>query len=216
MGGLGASFLVRRARSSWLLLACVVITVLLTAGLTAVLWSFADGVVPTGALSTLAAAQTRTLAISGVMDAGEAATDSQLIRAAFRKAWPGVSFQMVSALWGEQLQLPSPGQSTPPSTGTGVGQPGSPGGPPAPGPTITQIRVASLEGISAQTTLTAGTWPGPPLRGGPLPVALPAAAASQLHLRVGSVLTGTPVSGGAPVSMRVTGLFRALNPASTY
>jgi ABC-type antimicrobial peptide transport system permease subunit len=216
MGGLGASFLVRRARSSWLLLACVVITVLLTAGLTAVLWSFADGVVPTGAQGALAAPQSRSLAISGVDDAGEAATDSQLIRATFSKAWPGVSFQMVSALWGEPLELPSPGQSTPPTVGSNAGQPGTPGGPPAQGPTITEIRVASLEGISAQTTLTAGTWPGPPHHGGPLPVALPAAAASQLHLTVGSVLTGSPTSGQAPVSMRVTGLFEARDPASTY
>ncbi len=42
-GGLGVSFLVRRARSSWLLLACVAVTVLLTTGLAAAGWTFAPG-----------------------------------------------------------------------------------------------------------------------------------------------------------------------------
>jgi hypothetical protein len=81
---------------------------------------------------------------------------------------------------------------------------------------ITQIQPASLEGISAQVTLTAGAWPGPPHHGGPVPVALPAAVASQLHLTLGSVLTGTPQSGGAKISLQVTGLFRPRNPASPY
>ena len=78
------------------------------------------------------------------------------------------------------------------------------------------VQPASLAGIGAQATLTAGTWPGPPHPGGPVPVALPAAAASQLHVTLGSVLTGTPRSGGAPTSLQVTGLFRPTNPASTY
>ncbi len=82
--------------------------------------------------------------------------------------------------------------------------------------TTSYIQPASLDGISAQATLTAGTWPGPPHPGGPVPVALPAAAASQLHVRVGSVLRGTPRSGGKPTSLQVTGLFRPTNPASTY
>ena len=50
MGGLGVSFLVRRARASWLLLACIAVTVLLATGLAAVLWTFAAAVDPAGAL----------------------------------------------------------------------------------------------------------------------------------------------------------------------
>ena len=194
MGGLGASFLLRRAQASCLLLACVAVTVLLATGLAAVLWTFADAVVPFGAQGFLADPQGRVLGINGPVNAREAAADSQQIRAALRQAWPGVGFQLESALWTEQLQLPSLGN-----------------------PTATrQIQLASLAGISAQVTLTAGTWPDPPHRGGPVPAALPAAAASQLHLTVGSVLTATPQSGGAATSLQVTGLFRANNPASPY
>ena len=194
MGGLGTIFLVRRARSSWLLLACVAGTVLVTTGLAAVLWTFAVAVIPSGARSILAAPQGRIMRLSGVADAGQAAADTRLIRATLRKAWPGVGFQMESALWANPIQLSSS----------------------AAGTQTVQIQPASLEGISAQVTLTAGEWPGLPHHGGPLPVALPAAAASQLHLIIGSVLTGTPQSGGAPTSLQVTGLFRPRNPASLY
>ena len=194
MGGLGVSFLFRRARSSSLLLACVAVTVLLATGLAAVLWTFAGAVIPLGAQDILAGAQGRVIGLSGEVDAGQAATDSQQIRAALSKAWPGVGFQLESALWAAPLELSSSAKST----------------------VTSYVQPASLEGISAQATLTAGTWPGPPHPGGPVPVALPAPAASQLHVTLGSVLTGTPRSGGAPTSLQVTGLFRPTNPASTY
>lgn len=195
VGGLGVSFLVRRARSSWLLLACVAVTVLLTSGLAAVLWTFAAGVIPAGAQSTLATPQGRVMGLSGVVsDAGEAATDSRLIRATLRKDWPGVGFQLDSALWTNPLRLPSSASSA----------------------NYAQIQAASVEGISAQAMLTAGTWPGPPRHGSPVPVALPAAVASQLHLTVGSMLTESAVVGGPSTALRVTGLFRPKDPASPY
>ena len=194
MGGLGVSFLVRRARSSWLLLACVAVTVLLTTGLAAVLWTFTGAVIPLGAQGILAGSQSRVMGLSGKADAGEAAADSRQIRDTLGKVWPGVGVQMEGALWTAPLQLPS-------SATSGVSR---------------QIQAASLDQITAQATLTAGKWPGPPGRGGLVPVALPAEAASQLHVRVGSVLTGAPASGGTPTSLQVVGLFRATNPASPY
>ncbi|MGH3204446.1 MAG: ABC transporter permease, partial [Streptosporangiaceae bacterium] len=194
MRGLGMPFLVRRARASWLLLACVAVTVLLTTGLATLLWAFATAAIPSGARSFLTAPQGRVVGLSGVVDAGEAAADSKLIRATLRQAWPGVGFQMESALWTNPLPLLSLA-----ANGSNA-----------------QIQLASLDGISAQATLTAGEWPPPPHHGDPVPAALPAAVASELHLALGSVLTGTPSSGGAPTSIRVTGLFRPRDPASPY
>ena len=194
MRGLGLSFLIRRAGSSWLLLACVAVTVLLTTGLAAVLWAFAAAAIPSGARSFLDAPQGRVVGLSGVVDAGEAAADSKLIRTTLGQAWPGVSFQMESALWTNPFELPSS----------------------AAGTATAQIQLAELEGIGTQATLIAGEWPPPPRRGGPVPVALPAAVASQLHLTVGSVLTGTLPTGEAPTAMKVTGLFRPRDPASPY
>jgi ABC-type antimicrobial peptide transport system permease subunit len=202
MGGLGAPFLIRRARASWLLLACVAVSVLLTTGLAAALWTFAVAAIAPGAQSILASPQVRVVGLSGVANAQQAADDSRLIRTTLGKAWPGVGFQLESALWAEPIQLPTVKSIQGPT--------------PLPSTVVTQIQPAALEGISAQATLTAGEWPGPPRGGGPLPVALPAVAASQLHVTIGSVLTGTPARGGASTSLRVTGLFRPKDPTSPY
>ena len=207
MPGLGISFLARRARSSWLLLACVAVTVLLATGLAAVLWTFSAAVIPPGAQRILAAPQGRVIGLSGVVnDAGQAATDSRLLRTTLRKAWPGIGYQMGSALWANAIPL------SPPRAVRAEASP-LPGLPP---PVEWQIQVAALAGIRAQTTLTAGTWPGPPHPGGPLPVALPVAVASRLHVTPGSVLKAATRSGWASAGLRVTGVFRLKNPASPY
>jgi hypothetical protein len=194
VSGLGLSFLLRRAGSSRLLLACVAVTVLLTTGLAALLWTFSVEVIPPGAQSFLAAPQSRVMGLSSVGTAPQAAAYSRLIGTTLHRAWPGIGFQTEGALWADPIQLPALGSSI----------------------VTTQVQPASLAGISAHATLTAGQWPDPPRPGGPLPVALPAAAAGRLHVTVGSVLTGAPESGGAAVSLRVTGLFRVEDPASPY
>ena len=211
MGGLGVSFLVRRARSSWLLLACVAVMVLVATGLATVLWTFAAGAVPAGALSSLAALQVRLVALSGLADAGKAASDSQVIRATLGKAWPGVGFQMESALWADPVQLSATSRIV-----CLVARCGGPGGPPATSTTTVQIQPAWLEGISAQATLTAGAWPGPPHHG-PSAARGTAGRRGQAAARDrGLGADGHPQSGGAPTSLQVTGLFRPTNPASPY
>jgi hypothetical protein len=194
--GLGVSFLIRRARSSWLLLTCVAVTVVLTTGLAAAGWTFAAAVIPAGAQSILAAPQTRVVGLSSVGTARQAAGYSEAIRTTLRQAWPGVGYQLESALWANPIQLSLSVTATLTATVT--------------------IEPAWLEGFSSQATLIAGAWPGPPPHGGPLPVALPAAVASRLHLKVGSVLKGTSQPSGAPASLRVTGLFQANDPESLY
>jgi FtsX-like permease family len=205
--GLGISFLARRARSSWLLLACVATTVLLATGLAAVLWTFAAAVIPPGAQSILAALGGRVIGLSGVVgSAGQAGTDGHQIRASLSKAWPGIGYQMQGALWADPITLsPPPAVRAEPSPVRGL-----------PRPVEWQIQVAALAGIAAQTTLTAGTWPGPPHPGRPLPVALPVAVASRLHVTPGSVLVTATPSSPATAGLRVTGLFRPRNPAAAY
>jgi ABC-type antimicrobial peptide transport system permease subunit len=205
--GLGVSFLARRARSSWLLLACVAVTVLLATGLATVLWTFAATAIPAGAERILAAPQGRVVGLSGVVDgAGGVATDSGQVRATLRKAWPGIGYQMQSAVWANPIPLSPP---------RAVRAEASPV-PNTPQPIEWQLQPAALDGIRAQTVLTAGTWPGPPVRGEPLPVALPVAVARRLHAAPGSVLKAATRSGPAAAGLRVTGLFRVRNPAAPY
>ena len=207
MPGLGVTFLARRARSSWLLLACVAVTVLLATGLATVLWTFAAAAIPDGAERILAPSQGRVIGLSGVVDdAGEVATDSGQVRATLRKAWPGIGYQMQSAVWANPIPLSPP---------RAVRAEASPA-PNTPQPVEWQLQPAALDGIRAQTVLTAGTWPGPPVHGQPLPVALPVAVAHRLHAVPGSVLKSATRSGPAAAGLRVTGVFRVKNPASPY
>ena len=111
MRGLGTSFLVRRATSTWLLLACVAVTVLAATVLAAALWTFEAESIPQGTRVILAASHDRTLAITSP-PAQAIASDPGTIRAALRTAWPGVGFQLDQALWTAPIRLPSPSGST--------------------------------------------------------------------------------------------------------
>jgi len=55
--GLGTSFLVRRARSTWLLLTCVAVTVLVATMLAAALWTFEPESITQGTRVILAASR---------------------------------------------------------------------------------------------------------------------------------------------------------------
>jgi len=205
--GLGVTFLARRARSSWLLLACVAVTVLLATGLATVLWTFAVAAVRPGAERILAAPQGRVVGLSGVVqDAEDVTADSRVIQGALRKAWPGTGYRMGSAVWANPVTLA-------PSRAVRAEASPVPG---TPRPLEWQIQAGALNGIQAQTVLTAGRWPGPPVRGGPLPVALPVPVARLLRVLPGSVLRTATQPGPAAAGLRVTGLFRVRDPASPY
>jgi ABC-type lipoprotein release transport system permease subunit len=191
--GLGLSFLVRRARSTWLLLACVTVTVLVTTLLAAALWTFEAEAVPLGARDVIAASPGRSVGVASVL--GQPVSgDAGVIRARLRAAWPGVGFQVQSALWSRPILLRSPLGSS----------------------LTMQIQAAAPEGIQAQAVLTAGSWPGPPSPHAPLPVALPVAVAKRLNLRPGSVLKVASHAGVTALGLRITGLFQPRNPASPY
>ncbi len=199
MRGLGTSFLVRRATSTWLLLACVAVTVLAATVLAGALWTFEAASIPQGTQVILAASRDRTLAIASP-PGQPIADDPGTIRAALRRAWPGVGFQLEQAEWSAPIRLPSPGGN---SAAAQIHH-------------TVQIQAAALDGIRAQAVLTAGTWPGPPRPGAPLPVALPVLAARQLNLTPGSVLTVAGHARATAHGLRVTGLFRPRNSASPY
>jgi ABC-type antimicrobial peptide transport system permease subunit len=191
--GLGTSFLVRRAMSTWLMLACVAVTVLVATVLAAALWTFEAEAMPLGTRDILAASPDRSVAVASA-PGQPVSGDAGVIRARLGAAWPGVGYQMESALWSRPIPLRTP--------------PGS--------QLTTQIQAAALEGIQAQAVLTAGSWPGPPRPHAPLPAALPVTVARQLNLGPGSVLKLASHAHGAALGLRITGLFRPRNPASPY
>ena len=150
--------------------------------------------IPPGAQGFLAAPQGRVIRLSGVADTGEAAADSRLIRATLRKAWPGVGFQMESALWADPIQLPSS------ATARTRADP---------------ARVAGRDQRPGDADRRDMAWPAAPRRSGARGAAgrrgQPGAPV------VGSVLTGAPVSGRPLTSLcRSLACSRPKDPASPY
>ena len=67
-----------------------------------------------------------------------------------------------------------------------------------------QAQAAALDGITANSVLTAGTWPAQSPAGQPIQVAVPTSTAAALGLTAGGLLTLPNSYTGAPVRMRVT------------
>jgi len=68
--------------------------------------------------------------------------------------------------------------------------------------------------LAANAMLTAGNWPA--RASGPVQAALPAAVATGLHARVGTVLTTRDTNTGGRSRLVVTGLYRQRDPAAPF
>ncbi|SFF49209.1 ABC-type antimicrobial peptide transport system, permease component [Actinacidiphila alni] len=69
----------------------------------------------------------------------------------------------------------------------------------------------------SRVTLTEGSWPAPAAKGAAeVAVAVPVTAAQALKVRTGSVITLTNRLGGAPLHIRVTGLYRPVDASAPY
>ncbi len=192
--GSRVQFVLRRTRSAPLLPASLLLAILVSVTVTTGLAGFAARALPAAVHHRLARAPATPIVVSGQIGAARARADQPVIRASIRSALGSVPFTLASGRWSDQLALPAPhGSSQPP-----------------------QIQAAVLDGVRAHVTLTAGSWPGLPRPGAPLSVALPVSTAAALHLSVGQVLALRDSLTGAPVRLRVTGLFRPRDPAAAY
>jgi hypothetical protein len=188
------SFLARRVRSSRLLLATVMLTVLATSALGAALASFAAQSLPQAVRHQLAQSPALAIAVHGTMAVPQVGPANRRVRAGLARALAGVPYRLDQALWSDPLGLAVPRGSR----------------------TIPLVEVAALGQIQARAVLTAGAWPASPRRGQPLGVALPALAARQLRARPGMILRSTDRLSGARISLRVTGLYRPADPTAPY
>jgi FtsX-like permease family len=190
----GAPFLLRRMASSWLLLSSLMVTVLITAALTAALASFDTRVLPQAAHRQLASSAQTAVVVSGAVDAQVAAADRPAVRSALRAAFGSVPFQLDSALWSDPLGLPAR----------------------AGGRLVRLAEAAAPDQIRAHAALVSGSWPGPPRPGQPIPAALPETAAGQLRLATGDVVAVRDRDTGGRLRLRVSGLFALRDPADRY
>jgi hypothetical protein len=189
--GVLGSFTIRRMRSAWLLVGCLTATVLVTTALVSALASFYTTALPVAVASELPESGPMAVQVYGVIGGGES---SGLVAHRLATAITLVPTRVYSATWSPDLAVPGPSQD---------GQ-------------LPLIQAAAVTGISANAGLTAGSWPTAPRAGQPIQAALPAAAARDLGLHVGSVLTVTDPSTGNKTTIQVSGLFQPKRPTAPY
>ncbi|MFD5145228.1 FtsX-like permease family protein [Streptomyces sp. NPDC058401] len=196
-------FVVRRLRGRLPLAAAVVLTVLITTTVLTALFAFTRGVGDAGLRQALQGpGLTRgTVLVTGSHPAADRAKDDEAVRGFARE------------LFGP---LPAGAESVARSRSYGLPGPHTPG------------KDADLTLLAAfakdRVRLLAGAWPQPvagPLsdRGGSVPVAVPKAALDRLGLTEGALPAQVRLDdryGGSPLSVLVTGVYRAAEPDSPY
>ena len=190
-----------------LLPAGLLLAILTATVVTVALASFAATALPAAVHRRLAHATGTSIAVSAQVGAARADADTRAIRGRVAAALAGTGFGLASGTWSDQLALPRTGGRN----------------------EIPLMQAAALDGVTGHAVLTTGRWPGAPApsrpaargpgpRGprAPIEVALPAGTAALLHLGVGQVLALPDSVTGAPVRLRVTGLYRPRDPAAPY
>lgn len=197
MTRLPQSLALRRMNAHRLVLGAVALTAVIAAAAVAALASFAGQALTLAAHHQLAASADTSVTITAQGDAAAARADSAAVQSQLRAAFGTVPVTLDRCLWSD-----------------GLGLPAAPGTQPVP-----LMLAAAPEGVRAMARLTAGTWPGPPARGQPVPAALPAAAAARLRLAVGDTLVLTDRVTKARDRLRLVGIYRPdsrSGPAAMY
>ncbi|MFZ3495488.1 FtsX-like permease family protein [Streptomyces sp. 5.8] len=196
-------FVVRRLRGRLPLAAAVLLTVLITTTVLTALFAFTRGVGDAGLRQTLQGPGLArgTVLVTGSHQAADRPKDDEAVRSFAR------------GLFGP---LPVGAENVARSRSYGLPGPHTPG------------KDADLTLLAAfakeRVRLLAGTWPQPvagPVsdRGGPVPVAVPKAALDRLGLAEGALPAQVRLDdryGGSPLTVLVTGVYRAAEPDSPY
>lgn len=201
MGGRGVPVVVRRMGASWLVLGAVLLNTAVAAVLAAALASFAGQALTQAARRQIETAPATSISINGAVTLAQARSDTTAIRSALRTAFSTVPVTLYGSLWSDSLALPA-GQA------------------PRIAQQIALTQAAAPDRMRQMITLVSGTWPTSPPRAGttraPIQAALPATTAALLHLTPGHLLELRDRNTGAPVRIRVTGIFRPRSSASSY
>ncbi|MEU1176141.1 FtsX-like permease family protein [Streptomyces sp. NPDC005820] len=184
-------FLVLRVRAHRLLLTAALLAVLLTASVLAALAAFSGSVGDAALRTTLSgrAAASAALVVETDVPRDEAA---RTVTRRAREAFGGLPVTVRALEHSTAYALP--------------------GTPRAGQPDLTFL--AALD--TSRIRLVAGALPGPAAGTAPVPVALPDAAADRLRLKPGARVELTDRLTGKPLTVRVTGVYRAADTADPY
>ncbi len=207
MGLRRGSLTLPRMNAHRLVIIAAALTTVVAAALATALATFSGQALPRAVSHDLGHATGTTLSASGSVNAGQAAQYTAILPSQIRSALGGTAFAFYQADWSDPLgfvpgSLPAT-PATPSAAATGTGN--------------TPIaEAAALGGITGQAELVSGSWPGTPVRGQPVPAALPATAAALLHVTVGDVLRMRDRITESYVRFVVTGLYRPRQVSSPY
>ncbi|MEU7430950.1 FtsX-like permease family protein [Streptomyces sioyaensis] len=195
----GFAFVFLRVRAHRLLLTAALLSVLLTTTVLATLTAFSGAIGDAGLRQALRtrAAPAAGLQVKAQLPAVQRQSADRAVARGARRAFDGLPFTVRTLVRSGPYALPRTLRS-----------------PPAPKdePDLTQL--AALD--RSRLTLTAGHWPTA-VRRGPLPVAMPAAAAARLGIAPGRRLTlDNRLSGSAHVTVEITGVYRPTDRSDPY
>lgn len=192
--GVRMLFLVRRMRSTRLLLASMLLIALVTSAFLAALADFAAGRLAAAAQHEVAVSPAASVQVSSTASAAQAGQAGRLITASLRTAFGPAGASISAALWSDPLDLHAPSGA---------------------GPTWI-AEVAELSGFTAHARLSQGSWAGPPAAGQPVPVTAPASDAALLGLRIGQLVTVADGDTGARLRLTIAGFYTIRDPSARY
>ncbi|WP_431969304.1 FtsX-like permease family protein [Actinacidiphila sp. bgisy160] len=193
-------FVLLRLRAHRLLIGAAVLSVLLTTCAVTALAAFSDAVGEAGirlALQEQSAARTLIEVTADVEGEDRAALD-HAVRAAVAGAYDGLPVVVKTVTRSRSYGLPEALRSSGPARGDDSD--------------LTFLSTLDR----AHVSMVDGVFPGRPTSGGPLPVALPEAAAAALKIRTGRLVTLSDRLRGSTLRVRVTGIFRPVDPTAPY
>ncbi|MGW2355210.1 FtsX-like permease family protein [Actinacidiphila glaucinigra] len=193
-------FVLARLRAHRLLIGAAVLSVLLTTCAVTALVTFSDAVGEAGlrrALQEQSAARTLIEVTADVEGEDRAAVD-HAVRATVAGAYDGLPVAVEAVTRSRSYGLPEGPRSSGPARGD-------------------DLELTLLSTLDrARVSMVEGAFPGRPTAGQPLPVALPETAAAALKVRPGRVVTLSDRLRDSTLRVRVTGVFRPVDPTAPY
>src|SRR3984957_16596936 len=206
MGMSRGSLTLPRMNAHRLVIIAGALTTVVAAALATALATFSGQALPRAVRHDLGHATGTSLSISGSVNASQAAQYTSILPSMIKSALGGTPFSFYQAGWSDPLGfVPGALPATPATPAAGAGAVNTP-----------IAEAAALGGVTGQTELTSGHWPGAAVRGQPIPAALPATAAALLHVTTGDVRRMRDRITEGYVRFVITGLYRPRQVSAAY
>jgi hypothetical protein len=196
VGNVRRSLILPRMSAHRLVVGAAALTIAVT-GMLASMLAVLDGQSLPQAVQNQVAGSDTAVALSGPVNSAEDAQYNATLPGQIKTTLHGVPTTFLHGLWSDPFRF--------------TGQPVAPHG-----SSTQEIQAATFDDVTAHAVLVRGRWPAAPVRGKPIPAALPATAAALLHLAPGDTARFRDALTNTSVEFTITGLYRPVSLASQY